>query len=148
MITESQLKPYLPKIFRPSPEFHSKFGPELEGMCIYRKETDSYVVTIVTAKLTTLHDAIAAICHEAGHISLDRRMNTPGSHFRAVKGAKLPAYVKREVDAWIEGDTYAKTLKVHKEYIALAISIMDQDKKYMRADTRQLYEEWINGWKH
>jgi hypothetical protein len=147
MITESQLKTYLPKIFKPIPEFHSKFGPELEGMCIYHKATDSYAITIVTMKDTTLNFALAAISHEAGHISLDRRMNTPGSHFRSVNGAKLPTYVKREVDAWIEGDTYAKTLRVHNEYIALAISIMDQDKKYMRADVRQLYEEWINGWK-
>ena len=147
MITEQQLKSYLNRIFKPIPEFHYKFGPELEGMCIYHRETDSYAISITVAKDTTLNFALAAISHEAGHISLDRRMNTPGSHFRAVKGAKLSAYVKREVDAWIEGDIYAKTLKVHKEYIALAISIMDQDKKYMRADTRQLYEEWINGWK-
>jgi hypothetical protein len=147
MITESQVKSYLTKIFRPLPEFHLKLGQQLEGMSIYHKETDSYAISITITKTTSLNDTLAAVCHETAHVSLDRRMNTPGSHFRAVKGAKLPSYVKREVDAWIEGDTYAKTLRVHNEYIALAISIMDQDKKYMRADTRQLYEEWINGWK-
>jgi hypothetical protein len=148
MITEQQVKDYLPKIFNPVPNLSISYipeGQEVIGSSLYSHKTDSYLITISMPRTTPLSITLSAVCHEGGHILLDRKSNNPGDHFRSSQNGNTVNYVQKEVSAWIEGGIPAQRLKIEKVYKEFARNIMAADVKYMRNSTRQLWEGWLNG---
>jgi hypothetical protein len=147
MVTKDQLNRYLSVIFRPLPGLiinTANSQRDVGGDCMYNRSADSYSITIYILKSTSESDAACIMFHENGHISLDRKNNNPGDHFRVRNVLRTASYMQREVSAWIEGDIFATRFGLHEQYKSLAMSIINPDIKLMTKMTRQLWEAWLN----
>lgn len=121
--------------------YYVDIAARVNGESHYYKKV--YSIRLLILKTTRLSEAIAIMCHEAGHIKLDELSGTPGAHIHYVP-IEYPEHLAKEVDAWISGMNAAKLLNVRLEYILYARSIITpRDEAKMHKPTLEKWKKFL-----
>jgi hypothetical protein len=137
----------LKKLYEPVPKlaiYYVKLYSYVDGESTYIN--GAYSIRLFILRETTAREAMAILCHEAGHIKVDVIRGAPGSHIHSdiarIVSPKL--YIAKEVNAWLAGMSAARVLGITREYILLARSrVMARDEDKMVKQTREKWKEFL-----